>query len=93
MELGDGDPEGWSRKGGEVSSKQEKSRLSSPHSPSRGTWGQSNPDSCSPFFVAALVPFPTWPSVSFHSLKQQSESFSVLNAGLFTKQFHMHHLL
>lgn len=31
MELGDGDPEGWPRKGGEVFSKQEKSRLSTPH--------------------------------------------------------------
>lgn len=31
MELGDGDPEGWPRKGGELFSKQEKSLLPTPH--------------------------------------------------------------
>lgn len=31
MELGDGDPEGWPRKGGEVFSKGEKGQLSAPH--------------------------------------------------------------
>lgn len=31
MELGDGDPEGWPRKGGEVFSNGEKDQLSTPH--------------------------------------------------------------
>lgn len=94
MELGDGDPEGWPRKGGELFSKQEKSLLPTPH---------LTPHPEGPGVRAALTPvcpslwllflFPTRPSVSFHSLKQQSEPFSVLSAGVFTTQFHMHYLL
>lgn len=43
--------------------------------------------------MTALVLFSTLPSFPFHSLKEQSYSFSVLTAAQFTKQFHMHYLL
>lgn len=68
MELGDGDPEGRPRKGGEVFSKGEKSLLSTPHL----TPHPEGPGvrACSPFFVTAHLLFPTRPSASFHPLKQ-----------------------
>lgn len=63
MELGDGDPEGQPRKGGEVFSKGEKNRLSTPDlSPhSEGPEVRAT-HSCSPFLVTALVFFPPRPS-------------------------------